>query len=320
MRELKKRKHKIINKWFIGFFAPVLAVLMVIILAVIPLISFPFPKLSEDLIPTYQRYAQMMGADWQLLIAYDLAIHNNQADKLDPEAAAWFFLTVEYEGESLNGKQRIQNYFGEELTYEEAMQKFTELNQSAGREMYEIDAKDIVSLENKLTDKEFKWVELLISNNIISKMAGEESYQGNSYKKLLFENKGYFAMPLSTGTYTISSRGFGYKMHPIKKVMKFHSGQDFGAATGTPVAASADGIANVRWDADGYGKYIVITHLNGMSTLYGHLSKVIVLKGQRVNKGDVIGLVGSTGGSTGPHLHFEIRKNGQYLDPMKFLK
>lgn len=297
----------------LGFFF--LCALMILMVMMIP-----SPNIKLDAIPTYKTYADLMGADWQLLAAYDLAVHKNQADALDPEAAAWFFLTVEFDGERLNGKNRIQDYFGEELTFVEALNRFIEMNQSTGYEVYQIGAKDIVSLENRLSDDEFKWVEILISNNIISQMAGEASYQGASYQKLVLESKGYFALPLSNGSYTISARGFGYRMHPIKKVMKFHSGQDFGAASGTPVGASADGVANVRWDPDGYGKYIVVTHQNGMSTLYAHLSATLVVKGQEVKKGDVIGLVGSTGGSTGPHLHFEIRKNSQYFDPMKFLK
>lgn len=297
----------------LGFF--LLCALMLLMVMVMP-----SPNINQDILPMYKTYADLMGADWQLLAAYDLAVHNNQADALDPEAAAWFFLTVEFDGKILNGKNRIQDYFGEPLSFEEAMTRFIQMNQSAESEIYEVGAKDIVSLENKLSDEEFKWVEALISNNVISQMAGEASYQGVSYQKLVLESKGYFALPLSSGSYTVSARGFGYRMHPIKKVMKFHSGQDFGSSSGTPVGASADGVANVRWDPDGYGKYIVVTHPNGMSTLYAHLSATLVMKGQEVKKGEVIGLVGSTGGSTGPHLHFEIRKNSQYFDPMKFLK
>lgn len=319
MRSLKKRNKKII-KWVIIFLSPSLLPLIICILVILPFISLQVPNLDQALIPSYKKYADLMGADWQLMIAYDLAINKNQAEYLDPEKTAWFFLTVKYEDVYLSGRDRINDFFGEKLNFEEAMDKFIQMNQTSGVDIYEIGSKDIVSLEYKLSDEEYKWVESLIANNIISRMGGDKTFQGASYQKLVFENKGYFAMPLAAGTYTVSTRGFGYRMHPIKKVMKFHSGQDFGAATGTPVGASADGVAYVRWDADGYGKYVIINHPNGMSTLYAHLSEVLVAKGQNVTKGDEIGLVGSTGGSTGPHLHFEIRTNGQYLDPMKFLK
>lgn len=311
------------NNWIIKQFVFLLlptSFMLIFGLVLLMVMVMPSPNLDQEAIPKYKEYAQLMGADWQLLAAYDLAIHENQAAALDPEAAAWFFLTLQVDGQNLRGKDSILSYFGQTFTFVEALQHMNEINQASGKDIYEIGAKDIVSLESLLSDEAFKWVETLIANNVISQLAGESSYAGYAYEKLVLESKGYFAIPLPTGTYTVSSRGFGYRMHPIKKVMKFHSGQDFGAAQGTPVGASADGVATVRWDPDGYGKYVIVTHENGMSTLYGHLSEVLVTKGQPVKKGDVIGLVGSTGGSTGPHLHFEIRKNSQYLDPMKFFK
>lgn len=300
--------------------APALVPLILVVLAIIPLVSFPFPKLDQELIPSYKKYAQLMGADWQLVAAYDLAIHKNQADKLDPESAAWFFVSVEFGGRRLSGRNSIISFLGENLNFEEAMKEFIERNQSSETEIYDIGSKDIVSLEQILDDKTFKWIEDIVSKNMLASMSGDEVVNVYKYRKIILESKGYFSVPLPHGSYTISKRGFGFRMHPIKKVRKFHSGQDFGAATGTPVGASADGVASVRWDPDGYGKYIILTHSNGLSTLYAHLSAVHITKGSQVKKGDVIGLVGSTGGSTGPHLHFEIRKNGQYLDPMKFLK
>lgn len=315
---MKKNKNLIL-KQFVFLLLPT-SFMLIFGLVLLMVMVMPSPNLDQEAIPKYKEYAQLIGADWQLLAAYDLAIHENQADALDPEAAAWFFLTLQVDGQNLRGKDSILSYFGQTFTFVEALQHMNALNQASGKDIYEIGAKDIVSLESLLSDEAFKWVETLIANNVISQLAGESSYAGYAYEKLVLESKGYFAIPLPTGTYTVSSRGFGYRMHPIKKVMKFHSGQDFGAAQGTPVGASADGVATVRWDPDGYGKYVIVTHENGMSTLYGHLSEVLVTKGQPVKKGDVIGLVGSTGGSTGPHLHFEIRKNSQYLDPMKFFK
>lgn len=315
----KKKRPKSLLKWMVPIMLPLLFFLLLTII-LMSVMLMPSPNVKEDLIPTYKRYADMMGADWQLLVAYDLAVHKNQADELDPESAAWFFLRVYHEDLKLNNKAQIISYLNWEATFEEAMNYFNSHNQRVEREEYDIQPRELVTLEAILPDKEYEWVEALVSNNTILKMAGNIPYFGQSYSKLVFENKGFFGKPLAEGTFTVSKRAFGYRMHPIKKKMKFHSGQDFGAAMGTPVAAVADGTAITRWDPDGYGSYIIVSHSNGMTSLYAHLSLTRVGKRQSVQKGQIIGLVGSTGLSTGPHLHFEIRKNGQYLDPMRFLK
>ncbi len=113
--------------------------------------------------------------------------------------------------------------------------------------------------------------------------------------------------------------GFGYRSDPFTKVRKFHAGMDFSARSGTAVFATGDGIVE-RADntASGYGNHIVIRHGFGYETLYGHLSKYKVRKGQRVNRGDVIGFVGSTGRSEAPHLHYEVHKNGEVVNPLNF--
>jgi murein DD-endopeptidase MepM/ murein hydrolase activator NlpD len=109
--------------------------------------------------------------------------------------------------------------------------------------------------------------------------------------------------------------GFGYRVHPILKVRKFHTGVDIGAASGTPIKAAADGIIihAARWG--GYGNCIIIDHGQGTATLYAHCSRLAASRGQAVNQGQVIGYVGSTGLSTGPHLHFEVRRNGTPVNP-----
>lgn len=95
----------------------------------------------------------------------------------------------------------------------------------------------------------------------------------------------------------------------------FHSGVDLAAATGTPVRATLAGVARVLVSAGGYGLHVVLDHGDGLSTLYGHLSAVAIADGETVAAGEVIGAVGSTGNSTGPHLHFEIRRDGLPEDP-----
>ncbi|HEX8562513.1 MAG TPA: M23 family metallopeptidase [Flavobacterium sp.] len=113
--------------------------------------------------------------------------------------------------------------------------------------------------------------------------------------------------------------GFGYRSDPFTKARKFHAGMDFSAKSGTPIFATGDGVVE-RADnsASGYGNHIVLRHGYGYETLYGHLSKYKVRAGQRVKRGDVIGYVGSTGRSEAPHLHYEVHKNGEVVNPLNF--
>jgi len=113
--------------------------------------------------------------------------------------------------------------------------------------------------------------------------------------------------------------GFGFRVDPIYKTVKMHAGLDFSAPQGTPIYATADGVAKVAgFSRGGYGNHVIINHGYGYETLYGHMSKIKIKAGQRVKRGEVIGYVGSTGKSTGPHLHYEVHKNGQKIDPVYF--
>lgn len=116
----------------------------------------------------------------------------------------------------------------------------------------------------------------------------------------------------------IKSSGFGYRMHPIENTVKYHYGTDFAANTGTAITAFADGVIVAAGDSDSYGKYIIIDHGDGYSTLYAHCSELCMGCGN-VSKGDVIAKVGSTGAATGPHLHFELMCNDTYLNPEFYL-
>lgn len=110
--------------------------------------------------------------------------------------------------------------------------------------------------------------------------------------------------------------GFGWRVHPIFHTRKLHTGVDLASRTGTPIYASGDGIVEKAGWSSGYGRYTLIKHVNGFETGYGHQSKIIVSVGQRVRQGQVIGYVGQTGDATGPHLHFEIKINGNFVDPL----
>ena len=132
---------------------------------------------------------------------------------------------------------------------------------------------------------------------------------------------------LGTGVYTWPAPGYsnitsayGMRFHPILKTRKMHTGVDIGAPmSATIVAADSGKIIHAGW-MGGYGQVLVVDHGNGISTLYAHQSAFLVSNGQTVNRGDPIGKVGSTGWSTGPHLHFEVRINGSYTDPMPYIQ
>lgn len=113
--------------------------------------------------------------------------------------------------------------------------------------------------------------------------------------------------------------GFGYRIDPVYKTVKLHAGIDFTAPSGTPVYATAAGIIETAgFHAGGYGNHIIINHSYGYKTLYGHMVRLKKRMGQRVTRGEVIGWVGSTGKSTGPHCHYEVIKNGHKIDPVYF--
>ncbi len=129
---------------------------------------------------------------------------------------------------------------------------------------------------------------------------------------------GVFCWPAPS--YTRISSPYGYRIHPIYKTKKFHSGLDMAAPGGTNILAAADGtVIRAGWNG-GYGNCVIVDHGGGVSTLYGHAKKLLVSKGQKVKKGQVIALVGTTGASTGNHLHFEVLLNGKTTDPMPYLK
>lgn len=125
--------------------------------------------------------------------------------------------------------------------------------------------------------------------------------------------------PISNKDLKRTASGWGYRMHPIYKVVKFHYGMDFTAPKGTPVYATGDGkvivVKGSKRSRSGFGLEVIIDHGYGYQTLYGHLNEFNVKRGQKVKRGDIIAFVGNTGGSTAPHLHYEVHKNGSAVNP-----
>ena len=125
--------------------------------------------------------------------------------------------------------------------------------------------------------------------------------------------------PVSDKDLTRVASGFGMRIDPVYKVPKFHAGLDFTSPVGTPIYATADGVvSDAGFNAGGYGNRVVINHGYGYETLYGHMYRIKARVGQKIKRGEVIGYVGSTGKSTGPHCHYEVHKGGQPVDPVYF--
>ena len=125
--------------------------------------------------------------------------------------------------------------------------------------------------------------------------------------------------PVSNKQLSRMASGYGYRIHPIYKTRKMHAGMDFSAKTGTEIYATGDGvISKVRRSKRGYGNHVKINHGFGYETLYAHMSKYIVRKGQKVKRGEIIGYVGNTGTSVAPHLHYEVHKDKRKINPVNF--
>jgi murein DD-endopeptidase MepM/ murein hydrolase activator NlpD len=129
--------------------------------------------------------------------------------------------------------------------------------------------------------------------------------------------RAFLASPLA---FSRISSGFSMRMHPILHSWRAHLGVDYAAATGTPVRVVSEGTVDFAGVQGGYGNVVVVRHDATRSTLYGHLSRIGVHKGQKIDQGQTVGLVGSTGWATGPHLHFEFKLDGRQMDPVKMAR
>jgi murein DD-endopeptidase MepM/ murein hydrolase activator NlpD len=163
--------------------------------------------------------------------------------------------------------------------------------------------------------------------NTMNNLSQRIKVQNTSYNQVdgLIKNKEQLLshtpaiQPVSNKDLTRIASGFGQRIDPIYKTRKMHAGIDFTAPQGTPIYATADGVVRVAGNtSNGYGNHVVITHGYGYETLYGHMLKVKARPGEQVKRGEVIGWVGSTGKSTGPHCHYEVHKTGNKMNPVYF--
>jgi murein DD-endopeptidase MepM/ murein hydrolase activator NlpD len=239
-----------------------------------------------------------------------------------------------------------------QLQNERLKDRYTSLNEKArglAKQMEELEKRDnsvyrAIFEANPIPDsarakemeaaKEIATVEGMANNelftslfNTLNLLSSRVKVQNDSYKQIdeLIKNKAEILshtpaiQPVSNKDLNRIASGFGYRIDPVYKPVKMHAGLDFAAPQGTPIYATADGIVSISGNkGNGYGNHVVINHGYGYQTLYGHMVKVKANAGQKISRGEVIGWVGSTGKSTGPHCHYEVHKNGNKIDPVYF--
>lgn len=176
---------------------------------------------------------------------------------------------------------------------------------------------DTLESEQAALEKEIDEMEAQ-SGSIASEINSYYASLSASDPGYTYTGSGVFTWPLSTGG-TLTSN-YGYRIHPISGVRKMHTGVDLAAPAGTPILAAESGtVSLVRKLGTGYGWYVVVSHGSNISTLYAHMSSIIVSEGQAVSRGQQLGGVGTTGSSTGNHLHFEVRVNGSHVSPWGYI-
>jgi murein DD-endopeptidase MepM/ murein hydrolase activator NlpD len=235
---------------------------------------------------------------------------------------------------------------------DELKQSYTILNQqvkSLQQEMTELEKRDndvyrsifeaspipdsarVKQMENR---KEIEMVSTMSENALIKAMTEQlnnlklrVAYQDKSYGDIIgmVKNKEKLLsaipaiQPVSNKNLTRIASGFGVRIDPVYKVRKMHGGLDFTAPQGTPIYATADGrVSEASFNAGGFGNHVIINHGYGYETLYGHMYRMKVRAGQTIKRGEVIGWVGNTGKSTGPHCHYEVHKNGNPVNPVYY--
>lgn len=211
---------------------------------------------------------------------------------------------IEQKKQELQDTQDDQKEYQENLNYKVDELAASEAEQAALAESLQAYKAESEAEYDRISN------EMQDVSNQIAKLSAQSAASGG------VPYSGTFVWP--TPSCTTTSSVYGYRVHPIYGTVKFHAGEDIPASYGAEILAAASGTVTTAGWVSGYGNYTVIDHGGGTMTAYGHQSSILVSVGQYVEQGQVIGYVGSTGNSTGPHLHFEVYQNGSTVDPKSF--
>ena len=232
-------------------------------------------------------------------------------------------------------KDRYRELNKETKKIEQQMKELEDRDNEVYRSIFEATPiPDSARLKDLEKEKQIAKVEGMEQNDLINSivttlnnMSSRIKVQQASYKDLqgMAKDKEKILaatpaiQPVSNADLKRIASGFGYRIDPVYKTVKLHPGLDFAAPAGTPIYATANGTVEFAGNrGDGYGNNVIINHGYGYKTLFGHMFKIKARAGQKVSRGEVIGWVGSTGKSTGPHCHYEVIKNGNKIDPIYF--
>ena len=232
-------------------------------------------------------------------------------------------------------KDRYRELTKETKKIEQQMKELEDRDNEVYRSIFEATPiPDSARLKDLEKEKQIAKVEGMEQNDLINSivttlnnMSSRIKVQQASYKDLqgMAKDKEKILaatpaiQPVSNADLKRIASGFGYRIDPVYKTVKLHPGLDLAAPAGTPIYATANGTVEFAGNrGDGYGNNVIINHGYGYKTLFGHMFRIKARSGQRVTRGEVIGWVGSTGKSTGPHCHYEVIKNGNKIDPIYF--
>ncbi|MEH2048209.1 murein hydrolase activator EnvC family protein [Nostoc sp.] len=256
---------------------------------------------SENISDFFSRRHQLMlvyQADQKILLKL-----NTQAKLIDKQK-------TEVEQQKNEIALIREQLLAQKADYQTQAQSQSELIQRLNSDRLALEA-----AQNQL-ERESKNLEVLIQQKVAEARSSEEAQtKTNSRTNIIIRGTGVMTYPSDAPT----SSPFGWRIHPILGYRRFHAGLDFAASYGSKIRAADSGKVIFAGWYGGYGRAVIIDHGNGLTTLYGHTSELYVTEGQAVERGQAIGAVGSTGFSTGPHLHFEVRRNGTPVNPTDYL-
>ena len=280
----------------------------------------------------YRAYIEEMRDSFALLDAAMQAVEGQmeEGDTLDDIRVKAMFYAL-YFGADDPASHAGQGFVDCFVTYEERTRTVTVIDENGN----EVEQEETYTVAVPITDLETIWSNVSAETGLT--ISAEQKRNADSiYNLVLYGSstgmEGWipgadvpyigadgFCSPIGSGWQSRVTSEFGYRKDPFTGETRGHTGMDLSVPTGTPIRAAMPGTVTVAQYNSSYGYYVVVDHGSGLSTLYAHNSKLLVRVGQTVEAGDIVSLSGSTGRSTGPHLHFEVRVNGERTNPRYYL-